>query len=262
MLIFLLIVIICLSLGAWFVLCCLCVIPVRQVLVTYDRVTGNARRIIVGPRIAPVWPLESTLSLDLTIRTAHLSASDVVTSDLAVTVSLDIFYASDPALLQAADLDRILPALTEVEAIVQSWADYILRSLATGYATAELLTVPARRSRLEGLLRNTLQDRMQPFGVRIYTIRLLCRPVPMMFEAQLAATRTELVAQARAQALAMLVAALGPDHNLAQILPLEMLQRVQQGDPLLLTALNLPLPVASKINHQDSLAMHWMLASR
>jgi hypothetical protein len=250
-----------LVLGAWLILCCLRVIRVRQGLVIYSRITGNVCHIIAGPRVVLIWPLQNTLLLDLSIRAARLSANDLVTSDLAITASLDIFYAFDPTLLQAANLDWVLPALPQAERIVQAWADYILRSLATGCVTAELVTVPACRARLESQLRNTLQDRLQPLGLHVQTIRLLCRPAPMMLEAQLAAARTQLAAQARAQALELLASALGPDYHLTDILPLELLQKIHpQGDSS--TYLNLSLPVTSKMNDQDSLLMHWMLASR
>jgi hypothetical protein len=176
----------------------------------------------------------------------------------AVAASLDIFFALEPALLRAANLDQILPALTEIEKIVQSWANYILRTLAAGHTTAELLTAPGQRARLENLLHHTLQDRLQPFGVRIYTLRLLYYPVPLMLEAQLVATRTELVAQARAHAMEKLAAALGPAHNLSHLLPLELLQRIQADDT---TAFNFLLPVASQVENQDSFATHWVLTS-
>jgi hypothetical protein len=105
-------------------------------------------------------------------------------------------------------------------------------------------------------LHNTLQAQVQPLGVRIYTVRLLCRPEPTMLEAQLAA-------QARAQELAALAAALGPGYNMAQILPLELLDRLRRGDSRLLTALNLSLPVApGDANGYTSPAMYWVLGSR
>lgn len=221
MVILLFLIIICLALGIGFVFSYLRIVCVRQALIIYDRVSGNVHRLIIGPRkVVLVWPLEKTLSLDLTMQATNLNMNDVLTSDLAIATTLDIFYAFDPPLLQAADLNPVLPVLTEVERIVQSWANYILRSLAIEFTTSGLLTAPVLRARLEGRLHRTLQDRVQPLGVRICTIRLLCQPAPFILEAQLAATRTKLAAQAQAQALEMLTAALGPAGNVMQILPL------------------------------------------
>lgn len=248
---------ICLIPGLWLVLCCLRFVRVRQVLVIRGQITGAVRRIVVGPKMVFVWPLQYTQSLDLTMQTVHLEMNNILTADLAVTALLDVFYAFDSTLLRAADLDQILPALTNIEKIVESWADYILRSLAVGHSTAELLRVAGRQARLEERLRHTLQDRVQPLGVHIHTIRLLYRPAPMMLEAQLAAARTQLAAQARAQALEMLTTALGPNHDVAHILPLELLHRVQPGETV--TALNLSLPTTTSNN--ESSALHWMLAS-
>ncbi|MCB0166639.1 MAG: hypothetical protein KDI79_20590 [Anaerolineae bacterium] len=239
---------------------CLRPVRIRQVLLIRGRITGTVHRTVVGPRIALVWPFQFSQSLDLTMQAVQLNMDDLVTTDLAVAASLDIFYTFDPAFLRNTDLNRILPALAGVEKIVQSWANYILRSLAAGYTTTELLTLPSHRAHLESLLRNTLQDRVQPLGIRIHTIRVLCRPAPMILEAQLAAAHTRLTAHARAQALAMLAAALGPETNVTQILPLELLQKIQQGDTM--TALNLSLPATSGVNSQDSLGLLLMLGSR
>lgn len=260
MLIFLMIFSISLIFSVGLILCGLHIVRVRQALIVYDYLTGRVRRTLIGPRIVIIWPFERTRILDLTMRAVHLNPNDIVTSDLAVTVSLDIFYALDPAFLQVANLDRVLPFLTNVEQIIRSWSGYVLRSLAAGSTTAELLAAPAHRARIEHLLHQTLQDRVQRFGVRIYTIRLLCHPTPILLEARLAAARTQLLAQARARALELLVTTLGPDHDMSHILPLELLQRIQSGDAI--SAFNLSLPINSSINNPESLAIHWLLASR
>ncbi len=262
MLMFLFSSIICLSLGAWFVVDHLHIIRIRQALIVCNRITGEPRRIIVGPRVAMIWPSEDTLlSLDLTMRTVYLSADDIVTTDLAVAASLNIFYAFDPVLFQAAKLDEILPVLTEIEGTIRSCADYLLRSLATRCTTADLLTVPISQNRLGRQLHHTLQSQTQQFGVRIFEVRLLYRPAPMILEAQLIAKRKQLEAESRAYALKVLTTVLNSDHKVMQeILPLELLQRMQQDNTA--SALNLSLPLVSEVNRQDPLTMQWMLASR
>jgi regulator of protease activity HflC (stomatin/prohibitin superfamily) len=253
--------ILCLVLGTCLARAFGRVVAVRQVMVVCGRITGGARRIVVGPRIAIVGPLESTRFLDLTMQSVQLNADDVVTSDeLAVAASLDIFYAIDPSLLQVEDLDGVLPFLTKAERIVQAWTEYSLRSLASRFTTKELLAAPAVRSRIEGILKHTLQDRLGPFGMRIHTVRLLCRSTPRILEAQLVAKQTRLISEARAEAMRQLASMLGSNHNVSQLLPFELLQRVHEGESGLLTALNLPLPTTSSDGDQSTLAMHWLVA--
>lgn len=259
MLIFLVVLLTSFIISIGFILCGLRVVRVRQALIAYSYLTGRVRRTLIGPRIVIIWPVERTRILDLTMRVIHLNPNDIVTSDLAVTVSVDIIYALDPAFLQRANLDRVLPFLTNAEQMIRSWSDYVLRSLATGFTTAELLAAPAHRAHIEHLLHQTLQDRVERFGVRIYTIRLLCYPAPTQLEAQFAAARTRLLAQARAQALELLVTTLGPDQDMTHILPLELLQRIESGDAI--SAFNLSLPITSSVNPPESPAIHWLLAS-
>ena len=258
----LLIGIICLSFGVWFILSHLHIIRIHQALITCNRITSKTHRIIVGPKVVVVWPLEGILlSLDLTMQAAHLKADDIVTTDLAIAASLDILYAFDPVLLQVAKLDEISPVLTEVDRMVRSCADYILRSLAARRTTDDLLTVPTWQGRLQRQLCNTIQSQTHQFGVHIHDIRLLFRPAPTILEARLIATRKQLEAEARAHGLKVLTTVLNREHNMIQeILLLELLQRMQQGNTA--TAFNPSQVVASKVNDQDPLTMQWILASR
>lgn len=240
------------------ILCyCLRVVRKHQAVAVYSRVTGHVHRIIANRKFILIWPLEQTLFLDLLTQTIHLNANDIITSDLVVNASLDVSFGIDPDLLQK-NPDSI--PLTAPETTVQSWADHILRALSADYTTTDLLATPIHRARLENLLKQTLQDRVAPLGLRIQTTRLLYYPVPLLLDAKLAAARTEMVAQARARSLELLVAALGSTGDVARILPLELLQRLQ-GHEETVTAFNLSLPVNSVANYQDPLAIHWVLAS-
>jgi regulator of protease activity HflC (stomatin/prohibitin superfamily) len=226
--------------GCWVWWRLLYLIPIRQAWISLSRFSGQAGQVYVGPGLICLWPWQKVHPIDLAPQGFSLKGEDMVTADLAVVTRLDVFYAFDPILLQASDLDRIVPMFNKINSFVQAWAEYILRSLISGWSTAELLGHSACRHRLEKQLRHTLQTRVQPFGLRIYTVRLTCQPTPAMLRAQLAASQIQVEAEARAQALARLMNKLGPDHDLGQLLTLELLQMAQEGDSPLLATLNLP----------------------
>jgi len=226
--------------GCWVWWRLLYLIPVRQVWIILNRASDQAGQVFVGPGTICLWPWQKVVPIDLIPRGFTLKCEDMVTADLAAATQLDIFYAFDSILLQAADLDKILPSLNKVGSIVQAWANYILRSLVADCTTTELLTHPACRSRLESQLQQTLQARIKSFGLRIYTVRLMCQPTPAMLQAQITASQMQVEAEGRAQALARIMHKLGPDHDLRQLLSLELLHMAQQGDSHLLTTLNFP----------------------
>jgi len=211
---------ICTLLGVWFGITHLRLVRLNQALIICNGVTGTMRRLVIGPRATLLWPFEREVPLDLAMQTGSLRLETVSTADLAVATTLDIFYTFDPALLQKTDLDRLLPAVPAVPKIVESWAEHILRSQVAGLTTADLLTNPAIQSRLQGRLTRTLQAILAQFGLKLHATRLLCQPVPAMLETQLAAKRTELKAQAQAQALATIAGALKLDGNLFQLVAL------------------------------------------
>jgi len=212
--------VVCLILGLWVGLNYTRVIPLHRALIIRGRLMRQARRLVIGPAMTLVWPFEETVGLDLSMQTVHLRPDHLATADLVVSASLDIVYAFDPLLLPAANLDRLLPAQAAIPGMVQSWADHTLRWQVAGLTTAELLAQPEIQSGVAEHLEQTLQTKLEPFGVRLHSVRLLCQPVPTLLDAQLAAKRTELRAQAQAQALTTLATALGPDGRLIQLLAL------------------------------------------
>ena len=238
--IFLLILLLFLIIACWVWWQLLYLIPMRQVWLILNRASDRVSHIAIGPTAICLWPWQKVVPIHLTPRGFTLKCDEIATADLAATTQLNVYYAFDPALLQAADLDKLLSSLEKIDNIVQTIANYILRSLISNWTTAELLTPPTCRSRLENQLQQTLQAQVQPFGLRIHTVRLIIQPTPAMLRAQLAASQIQVEAEARAQALAKLIHKIGPDHDLRQLLSLELLQMAQQGDSHLLTTLNLP----------------------
>ena len=214
--------------------------------------------VVVGTVRTIVVPLiEDTQRLDLTAQKMTVSLHGLATSDsLPVDASLYVFYALDPALLAAADLNEILPFLAKIEPIAESWTAYIVRSLFAGTSTSDLLSKPQTRARLEHILQNTLQVNVQGLCVRVSRVRLVIHPATKMLEANLEA-------QIRAQMLATLSTLLGPEYrqNVAQILPLELLHNVAPQELSMLAALNVLRPTSNGTNGSSSPVVHWVMNS-
>ena len=255
-------VVICLGIALFLVATCYETVGARQALVILERSTGSVRLVVVGPKRTIVVPLiEDTLRLDLTAQKMTVTLQGLATADcLPVDASLDVFYALDPALLTAADMNEILPFLTKIEPVAESWTAYILRSLFAGTPTSDLLSKPQTRARLERLLQNTLQANVQRLGVQVSRVRLIIHPAAKMLEANLEA-------QIRAKTLATLGAMLGPTYNqkLAQVLPLEQLRKTLPLELQMMAAINLAQPTALGGNGtaaQTFPILHWVLNTR
>ncbi len=237
--------------GGWLWFSAFSIVTVHQAFIIYSRITDHVIQVIAGPKAIFVWPWQKVHQIDLTLQNLHLNLAGTATSNLAVDATLDIFYAFDAELLKMSDLDRILPSLHKTGRIVNSWSDYILRSLVAGCATIDLLSDPTCRIRLEKQILLTLQDRIQRFGLRVFTVRLICQPTPEMLQTQLTANRIKLEAQARSQALKQLASALGSRFDLTQILSLDLLQAAQTNETPLLTTFNLPVPDLMSLGRKE-----------
>lgn len=182
--------------AGWLLYRSLRLIRVRQAWVVYSRATGQARRLMARPGLALIWPTETSDCFDLSPRSLRLDAPELPTADLAVAISLDITYAFAADYLAAADLDAVQPLLPQAGPITRAWGVYILHALAAGCPTADLLSRPGCRARLERQLQDALQSRVQRLGVRIHAVRLIVSPTPALLQSRLMAQRVQLLAAA------------------------------------------------------------------
>lgn len=239
---------------------CLQVVNARQALIIYDHATGSVRSVTEGPaRVLALPFIDEMLRLDLTPQKATLTIADATTSDcLPIQATVDIFYTIDPDLLKTGALSKLLPFFGKIDAIVESWAVFILRALVSGSTSADVLSNAQVRGRMERLLANTLQTNVQKLGVRVSTVRLLFRPAPEMVHAYMGA-------HIQAQTLAALAKVLGPEYtqSLGHILPLGLLGGTLPNELQMLAALSFLQPaVVSGNGHGNghtSPVIHWVL---
>lgn len=246
----------CLAVAVLVVATCVRPVGARQALVILESATGNVRSVVVGPTRAIVLPLANdTHRLDLTAQKLSMTLSGLTTADcLPIDASLDVFYAFEPALLTADRLNQVLPFLTKIAPIAESWTTYNVRSLVAGVPVADLLAKPQLRARLEHQVHDILQTNLEPLAIRVSRVRLIFHPAAKMLEANLEA-------QVRAKTLATLGALLGPQYQqtVAQILPLELLQGVLPHELSMMAALNAMRPASNGQNGQTTPVIHWVM---
>lgn len=237
--------------------CGLRIVPVRQALVTVSTLTGAVQRLAVGPGWTLILPgLEKTEAVDLAIDQRSSRKEDVATGDSkAVATEMVLLFGLDAQRLRAINLNGILPRLSMATQIVESRADFLLRALATRFPLQALLDNPDLHTALAGQIQQDLDAQLAVLGVRILEVRLRFSATPFMVEA-------EMSAQAQARALSALVAAGEWDETqLAQLLPLHLLQN-NTGPAHLLTTLqvNPTGPAAGPVNGPAT-QLHWLVGA-
>jgi len=224
----------------------------RQAAIICDRHTGRVRRLIAqaGPTLLVPW-LDRMLPFDLTLRTMRIDTSSAATCDgFTVLACADIFFSLDAALMQAADLNQVLPFLDHPEASVGPWAEHILRGLVGEQAEASLVR---RRTQAEmgHQLREELQAAVAPLGVRIHLARLSCQRDPRLVEAQVAT-------HARAMQWAKMAEALGRDFDPARLLSFETLTKLGAKEARIVAAFAVPTEAGLAPSH-ESLPVQWLV---
>ena len=214
-------------------------VKARQAVIVRNKITGNARRIEVGPCVADVLPfVEDAQLIDLHLRTTSLAVATAVTHDgLPMAADADAVWAIDPALLNEADLNEIMPLLDGLESLIRQRMNYVLRTTIGQYTMSAIQQIARKHNGLEQLVAARLQELVAPFGVRIYRIRLICQPEATMLNARIAG-------EARAQELVALAGVFGQDVQMDALMRLELLEACRRSNRQPLTAFDLPSPFA------------------
>lgn len=233
--IFLILLVVAVIVGKVLASAILHVVRAREAVLVCDRVTGRVRQLTIGPSLVPVIPwLEETRALDLSQQMTRLGTTNVMTlNSMPLAAATDVLWSIEPTLLRQADLDQILPFLDDLATPIKAWTDYLLHAILARYSLTTILQTPRAHEGLEHLLSDRLQARVAILGVRIHTIRLICRLEPTVLNARIAA-------EARAQELGILATVLGPQNQLESLMRLEMLESFRRSGSQLVTAFDIP----------------------
>lgn len=190
----------------------------HQAFIICSNLTGKARRVVIGPKWTWVGPLEKAVVLNLSPQTDRSILENLITSDLAISADLTFLYAYDPQLIQAADLNQLLPTISDIPETIRSEAKHILSTPISGFTTTKLLTEPKNQSKLEKRLQKKLQAKLKPYCIRLDAVQVQYHHAPTMLEAKLSARHIELNGQAQANALEKEVNILGLDGKMLKFL--------------------------------------------
>lgn len=185
-----------------------CVLSVRRctVLIICSRQHGAIIRVVVGPTVAFINPLMEVVGaiLDTDYRMEQVYAGAVLLRDQYPTtcgLAVRVFYQLAPELLSSAELEKLLPILTESASdLVSRDTEYCLRKLA---ATVDRSSIHiSGRDRLERCLQGVLADRLARQGIQIQSLQLLVHSPTGLQETLNRAEQQRLISDTQADSLA------------------------------------------------------------
>lgn len=152
----------------------------RTTLIVRSRQHGTVLRTVPGPATTLLIPFLEEIEqvMDTNCRLEQVHVKNVLQSDLRPAIlsfTVQVQYQPVPHLLSPQQLGEILPNLTgDLNALIQRWTDYYLRSLVADAGLASICN--GGRTRLERRLERLLRDRMARMGIAIPGVQLVVWP--------------------------------------------------------------------------------------
>lgn len=216
-----------------------------EAVVVRERLTGRVTGLFVGPRFYVRIPaLDSVERLDLHFRRTTVQAHSMQTYEgLSANVTITAGWQMTPERLHGTSLREVLPYLPQTADIVENWMLFTVRNALSKYSLETLMRVMRRPQQFQQALLGQMQSRLDPLGVVMLDLDLICLPSAAVaatrLQAEARAQELQTIAAARADEVRMLSQALDCGHANDALVKLLAIDALRSGNQRIITSLDL-----------------------